>query len=142
MYGHIFLEYMPIFKYNYACTICLYQTNKTIFMNIKICNIVIENKLYCINEDDPRYNCNDQYVHLNKIYEFKASEDLYSDLECVIKCYLEQISEEYCNDILDITTDDINIYALIVVKSEQGEKYYNIKYDIQFNELDLYYNKY
>ena len=133
---------MPIFKYNYACTICLYQTNKTIFMNIKICNIVIENKLYCVDDDGPRYDCNDQYVHLNKIYEFKASEDLYSDLECVIKCYLEQISEEYCNDILDITTDDINIYALIVVKSEQGEKYYNIKYDIQFNELDLYYNKY
>ena len=111
-------------------------------MNISISNITIENKLYCV--DNQRYNCNDKYVRLNKTYDFKISESLYLyyKLEYVIKHYLEEIANEYCNDILDITTDDINIYALIVVKSEQVEKYYNIKYDIQFNELDLYYNKY
>ena len=104
-------------------------------MNISISNITIENKLYCV--DNQRYNCNDKYVRLNKTYDFKISESLYLyyKLEYVIKHYLEEIANEYCNDILDIATDDINIYALITIQSEYDKKCYWGEYNIQFDEL-------
>ena len=95
-------------------------------VKIEIKNIIIENKYYEYDCDDPRYDVNDKIKSINKKYIHVYNN--ISNLNYELEDFLEEIGKEYCNGLLDTTLDDIIIYCDVTIIDET-EKHYNVSYD-------------
>lgn len=109
------------------------KSNNIITIEIK--NIIIKDKFYCIDEDDPRYDINDKIKYLNKKYvqvynNIKINNLNYELIDC-----LDEIGQEYCNNLLDITLDDIIICCDVSIIYNKLETHYHISYDYNFDLL-------
>ena len=95
-------------------------------VKIEIKNIIIENKYYEYDCDDPRYDVNDKIKSINKKYIHVYNN--INNLNYELEDFLEEIGKEYCNSLLDTTLDDIIIYCDVTIIDET-EKHYNVSYD-------------
>lgn len=93
--------------------------------NILIYNIEIVNKYYDYDWDDPRYDVNEKIKPLNKKYRYKTNTN---DLKSYLECCLEEIGQNYCNDLLDTTLDDIIIYCEYIIITDNKEEHHKISY--------------
>lgn len=94
--------------------------------DIRIYNIGIENKYYDYDYDDPRYDVNDKIKSINKEY-------IYNNIDLNVFNYLEdclqEIGQNYCDNLLDTTLDDIIIYCDIIIINNFKTQYNRISYN-------------
>ena len=104
---------------------------------IEIKNITIKNKWYCIDEDDPRYDYNDKIKYLNKKYIHIYNNIEINNLNYELQDCLDEIGNEYCNNLLDSTLDDIIIYCDVSIIMDKIENCYSVYYDYNSNLIKI-----